>query len=335
MTATPMSKQAAKRAVLVVASSLDGLRVAAMRKKGGPASIIGKYNFPGGGQEPTDPSPAHAAQRELAEETNMQVDLSSLVHVCTRETDNGLLDVYFAAADHDQIRSLTDESIVTMAVDSTMEMARGRFADDFAPDWAELLELCSPHFAAQREHWASKSAERPALIPCMRSDFRQCIDHERPFVLLDTDENGIPYKLPVNRRGQLRYRYTDTGEEVLVPNTHYNQTAASRARQVLSEAEKREERVVAMRKSPPADFTPWMVENICERLLANAAKIRGVAARIATGELPWDAPWHLVSEASPSVREAQEHEARAAAAAMTRQISKPTAAAKAVSPPGR
>jgi hypothetical protein len=68
------------------------------------------------------------------------------------------------------------------------------------------------------------------MIPCQLPEFRQCIDHTRPFELLDQDAYGRPTTVAPERRPHLRYRYTDNGEIAVVPHTHYNLTPQARAR---------------------------------------------------------------------------------------------------------
>lgn len=158
------------------------------------------------------------------------------------------------------------------------------------------------------------------ILPCDRPEFRQCLDRERPFRLLNVDHNGNKIRLEPRRRHQLRYEYTDTGEVVLVPNAPYNLTIDMIAEDVRVQAQLKDEKAAHLKAYPPQGWTLAMVENVRERVLANAQRLRVIADKIQAGLVPWGTPYGLESEEVPSRAWAAEMEARMADAAAAQRL---------------
>lgn len=90
---------------------------------------------------------------------------------------------------------------------------------------AQVARKCRPYMPDSARAAMPNSPLQP-LPPYLREDFQQCLDKERPHEYLDTVVHGKV--IPPNKCSNLRYRYLDTRETVLVPNIWYNQTQAMR-----------------------------------------------------------------------------------------------------------
>lgn len=107
-------------------------------------------------------------------------------------------------------------------------------------------------------------------IPCMRSNFSQSLDRTRPSVLV------TPGKI-AQKQHQLEYRYTDTDEIVLVPNIWYNQTVAMRVGFYRFCVKREFEYAEQLKKSPPVDTEPEVIEREIAYAHERAAALEAVA----------------------------------------------------------
>lgn len=300
-----------KRYVVIAAISPDGERIALLTKDKGPEELIGKVTFPGGRIEEGDTDALAAAQRELLEETGLTAPLEAfkVVHVEANETRE--LHVVFVSCDVTTAKTMESERVHVAALRSLPLPAEVRERVAYAPDFFEQLSRVMPDIELLRAAHAASGGRPPvAVIPCELPNFRQSLDRERPHKLLDTTPNGQPTKLEPNRRHQLVYQYTDTGDTVVVPNVWYNQTVAMRSSHTRWLAEQREERVATMRANIPLGWTEWMVENVAVRMLANAAVLREHADKMDRGDVTIADPFSLADESPMSVGGAKEQEQR-------------------------
>jgi 8-oxo-dGTP pyrophosphatase MutT (NUDIX family) len=306
---------AKKRYVIIIPVDEAAQRIALLTKTKGPQQLIGRATFPGGHVEDFDESLEHAAQRELAQETGIVAPVEAFRLLELDSNDERDLATVFVACDISQARTMEEEVVFTADLNVTLEVAKGFGASQYAPDFLERIEVARPHIAELRAAHAAKkpTSTSGCVIPCDLPNFSQSLDRDRPHKLLDVNPYGTPTKLPPNRRHQLVYEYTDTGDTVVVPNAPYNQTPSMRASEMRWQAQYREERVAGMRKRTPDDWTAWMVENVAERVLANAKKLRGLADQVESGAVPFDHPWDLQPESAPSRAWALEQEQREAA----------------------
>lgn len=134
------------------------------------------------------------------------------------------------------------------------------------------------------------------VIPSNRPEFRQSLDHARPFELIDDGKLGAPMASGPRFRPHLEYRYTDTGEHVLVPNVNHNQTKEMRAAHIRWVAQTKDEQIVALHKDVPHGWSPAILENVCSRIALNATLLRTVAADVESGVRRVDQPYSLQSE---------------------------------------
>lgn len=104
--------------------------------------------------------------------------------------------------------------------------------------------------------------------PYLDPRFAQCIDRTRPRVLLDQlDRKGTVR--PHHRCSDLLYRYTDTGEEALVPHIWYNQTQDMRIEHWKHSAADVDERLALARKTQDALEASVLRRNPVEPVTAN------------------------------------------------------------------
>jgi 8-oxo-dGTP pyrophosphatase MutT (NUDIX family) len=306
--------QPKKRYVIIIPVDESAQRIVLLTKTKGPQNLIGKVTFPGGHVEHFDESLEHAAQRELAQKTGIEAPVEAF-HLLELDTnDERDLATVFVSCDISRARTMESEAVFTADLNATVDIAKGFRAAQFAPDFLERVGVALPHIAELQSARSTKKAAVAVrhVIPCDLPNFSQSLDRTRPHKLLDVNPYGKPTKLPPNRRHQLVYEYTDTGDSVVVPNAPYNHTPEMLASAMRWEAQFREERVAQMRARTPDGWTPWMVENVAERVLANAQKLRALAAKVESGAVPFDHAWELQSEAAPSRGWAIEQEQRKA-----------------------
>lgn len=317
---TEVQKDAAvpakKRYVIIIPVDEAAQRIVLLTKTKGPQQLIGKATFPGGHVEDFDESLEHAAQRELAQETGVEAPIEAFRLLELDSNDERDLATVFVACDISQARTMEEEAVVTADLNVTLEVAKGFGAAQYAPDFLERIEVARPHIAELQAAYAAKkpAATSGYVISCDLPNFSQSLDRDRPHKLLDVNPYGRPTKLPPNRRHQLVYEYTDTGETVVVPNAPYNQTPAMRASGLRWQAQYREERVASMRKRTPDGWTSWMVENVAARVLDNAQKLRSLADQVESGAVSINHTLCLQPEDAPSRGWALEREQAEAAA---------------------
>lgn len=299
-----------KQYVIIAAVSEDGERIALLTKSRGPEELLGRITFPGGHIESTDPDAVHAAQRELLEETGVQAPLESfkVLEVVRNETRE--LHLVFVACDISHARKMEDEWVHVESLRAMPLPPEQNERSRYAPDFFERMAPVMVEVEALRAAHAAAGGQPPVYVaPYQLPNFRQSLDKNRPHRLLDENVYGGPTKLPANRRHQLVYQYTDTGDTVVVPNVWYNQTPAMRAGYARFLAQQREDRVEAMRRNTPLGWTEWMVDNVAPRMLANAAKLREHADKLEAGTVTIYDSYDLVDETEPSVGRAKEQEA--------------------------
>lgn len=306
-----------RRFVSVIPVSLDGREICLLLKNRGPKEIVGKVTFSGGGSEPSDVSLAHGAKRELFEETGVDANVEDFVEVFHKLTKNGPLHVFFVVADLSVARTMEDEVVIKARVSALLAAAQGKERGNFAPDFLELFEPALGRIQALEAANPIPLAPARYIAPYLNPAFSQSLQRERPHELVNHEDSGLPMKLPPSKRGNLLYRYRDTGEVTLVPNVGYNATVQMRTGDLRFEAQRREEHAERLRTSLPADWHPLMASELRVRLLKNAESFREVAKRIEDGTSPFDTSPQLVSEASMhrSTAEQMARELAAAAAA--------------------
>ena len=134
------------------------------------------------------------------------------------------------------------------------------------------------------------------VMPSARPEFRQSLDHSRPFELMDAGKVGAPMTRAPLFRPHLEYRYTDTGENVLVPNVNYNQTKEMRSAHLRWVAQTKDEQIVALHKDAPHGWSPAILENVCSRIALNATLLRTIAADVESSVRRVHQPYSLQSE---------------------------------------
>lgn len=108
--------------VITIVVSEDARNVVLLLNNKGPAHLIGKWTFPGGKDDhPGDLSPAHAAPRELFEESGVKVDASKFTLVRRTEADYGSLSLFFARTDISHARTMETEIIQVANLDKVVQ----------------------------------------------------------------------------------------------------------------------------------------------------------------------------------------------------------------------
>lgn len=149
------------RFVLSIAVSEDATKVVLLTKNRGPAHVIGKTTFPGGRMEQDDPSEVHAARRELAEETGIDVPLARFELLRNSEAPAGRLAICFCVADISAARTMEDEVVRVSDIDATLALAKGQDSSSYTSDFVGMLELALPKINAIRA--ARRGVIRPRV----------------------------------------------------------------------------------------------------------------------------------------------------------------------------
>lgn len=130
------------------------------------------------------------------------------------------------------------------------------------------------------------------------ANFSQTLDRGRPHRLLDEDPYGRSTVLAPKHRAHLVYRYTDTGQSVVVPNVPCNQSPASLAATLRAEALKKEEEAAKIGATGLLAELPRAAEQIKSRLLGIAGEFRSAAAQLESSEVQPDASASELRDAS-------------------------------------
>ena len=135
------------RYVSVLACSPCQQEVVLLLKLKGPAHLINKWTMPGGKVDADDISLAHAAARELREETGVTVDPNDMIQI--HEVINAEYEwtMFYVATDISSAVSQPNE-VEPIRVAQLAEVRRAVYtlADNYASDFAQVL-LAMPGLA--------------------------------------------------------------------------------------------------------------------------------------------------------------------------------------------
>jgi hypothetical protein len=101
--------------------------------------------------------------------------------------------------------------------------------------------------------------------PIRRVSFQLSLDRTRPHEIDEAYRDDAAV---------IRYRYTDNGEQVSVPNTWNNRPAERRSRDELLLAEAAEQRAAELERNPPAGIDPESVQLIVAHHRLKATRLR-------------------------------------------------------------
>lgn len=96
-----------------------------------------------------------------------------------------------------------------------------------------------------------------------------------------TPDRSRPHKIVGAYREDaavIRYRYTDNGEEVSVPNTWSNRPAELKLRETMEKADAAEKRASALAQNPPKGINPEAIEAMIAHHRNKAARLRSTTA---------------------------------------------------------
>lgn len=98
-----------------------------------------------------------------------------------------------------------------------------------------------------------------------KTSFQMKLDRSRPLELVGeySAESAV-----------VKYRYTDTGDQVSVPNTWNNRPAELLAQAAISKADAAEKRAEALEASPPDGVEPEQVAGLIRYHRNKAAQLR-------------------------------------------------------------
>lgn len=100
-----------------------------------------------------------------------------------------------------------------------------------------------------------------------RLSFQVCVDRDRPHIVDPTYRDDAAV---------VRYRYTDTGEQVCVPNTWNNRPSEQLTQAASRRAEMAEQRAAALEANPPEGIEPESVRAIVAHYRRKAARLRAL-----------------------------------------------------------